>query len=409
MADIVAQIAELAAEGLTEYAIHKRLGIKRHQARKGIDAYLKGKASQALTIIPPQAAVLELYDAACRALAEASAIEDVMPLLDQIEHVKLHAKKVRDRLLMADALAFQQKAERKLGQVIVAAREISGHFVQGHRSSKSSDEELLPRATLAEVGVDRKLSSRAQKLAQQDDATFKESVESLRERVIAGAAKVVDREAAQAEKGDRRAEREHILGAKQQALPQQKFGVIVADPEWRFEPWSRKTGMDRAADNHYPTSCTEVIASRDVKSIAADDCVLFLWATVPMLPHALLVMEAWGFDYRSHCIWSKRRDGNEFGMAVSAPAVGTGYWFRNCHELLLVGVKGKIPAPAPGTQEISIIEGHIREHSRKPDYFLEIIERLFPTLPKIELNRRGPARPGWIAWGNEAEQLEAAE
>src|SRR6202035_5780837 len=108
-------------------------------------------------------------------------------------------------------------------------------------------------------------------------------------------------------KTDRRTEREHDLGQKQQALPQQKFGVIVADPEWRFEPWSRSNGMDRAADNHYPTSCTEVIAARDVPSIAADDCVLFLWATVPMLPHALIVMGAWGFDYQSHVIWAKRR------------------------------------------------------------------------------------------------------
>ena len=58
--------------------------------------------------------------------------------------------------------------------------------------------------------------------------------------------------------------REQALAAKQLALPDKRYGVIVADPEWRFEPWSRETGMDRAADNHYPTSCTEVIAARDV-------------------------------------------------------------------------------------------------------------------------------------------------
>jgi N6-adenosine-specific RNA methylase IME4 len=32
-----------------------------------------------------------------------------------------------------------------------------------------------------------------------------------------------------------------------------------------------------------------------------------------------------------------------------------------------------------------------------------MIEEYYPTLPKIELNRRGPPRPGWDAWGNEAE------
>jgi N6-adenosine-specific RNA methylase IME4 len=48
-------------------------------------------------------------------------------------------------------------------------------------------------------------------------------------------------------------------------------------------------------------------------------------------------------------------------------------------------------------------------HSEKPEVFLKMIEEYFPNLPKIELNRRGPARPDWEAWGNEAEPAEAAE
>jgi N6-adenosine-specific RNA methylase IME4 len=100
-------------------------------------------------------------------------------------------------------------------------------------------------------------------------------------------------------------------------------------------------------------------------------------------------MDAWGFDYRSHQIWNKDR-------------IGTGYWFRNKHELLLVGVRGDIPAPAPGENDTSVIDARRGEHSAKPEVFLEMIERLYPNLPKIELNRRGPARAGWDAWGNEA-------
>jgi N6-adenosine-specific RNA methylase IME4 len=198
------------------------------------------------------------------------------------------------------------------------------------------------------------------------------------------------REIAQTAKRDHRVARERTLGEKQTSLPTQKFGVILADPEWRFEPWSRTTGMDRAADNHYPTSCTEVIASRDVASIAANDCVLFLWATAPILPQAFVVMAAWGFDYRSNFVWGKDR-------------VGMGYWNRNKHEHLLIGVKGNVPAPTPGTQSDSLLPGSVGEHSAKPEIFFEMIERYFPTLPKIELNCRGAARPGWVAWGNEAE------
>jgi hypothetical protein len=88
----------------------------------------------------------------------------------------------------------------------------------------------------------------------------------------------------------RRDERERVLGQKQCALPDRRYGVIVADPEWQWEPWSHDTGMDRSAANHYPTSILPVIAARDVPSISAKDCVLFLWATIPMLPHALVVM-----------------------------------------------------------------------------------------------------------------------
>ena len=187
-----------------------------------------------------------------------------------------------------------------------------------------------------------------------------------------------------------RAKREADLGAEQLALPNARYGVIVADPEWRFEPYSRDSGMDRAADNHYATSSLDVIKARDVASIAADDAVLFLWATVPLMPQALEVMEAWGF-YKSGAVWVKDR-------------AGTGYWFRNRHELLLVGTRGKIPAPAPGTQWESMIEAPVGEHSAKPERFLEMIEAYFPSLPKIEFNCRGSPRSGWDAWGAETVQ-----
>lgn len=189
-------------------------------------------------------------------------------------------------------------------------------------------------------------------------------------------------------KKEARATREISLSEKQRALPAKKFGVIYADPEWRFEPYNRDSGMDRAADNHYPTSGTEAICARPVEQIAAGDCVLFLWATVPMLPDAFDVIRAWGFEYKSHCMWSKDR-------------IGTGYWFRNAHELLLIATRGKIPAPAMGEQWDSVIEAPVGRHSEKPEKFYELIESYFPNLPKIELNAR-KARSGWDAWGLEA-------
>jgi N6-adenosine-specific RNA methylase IME4 len=74
---------------------------------------------------------------------------------------------------------------------------------------------------------------------------------------------------------------------------------------------------------------------------------------------------------------------------------------------LLLGTKGAVPAPTQGTQGSSVINAPRREHSRKPDEAYDLIEKFFPSLPKIELNQRY-ARPGWDGWGNETPVQEDA-
>lgn len=196
----------------------------------------------------------------------------------------------------------------------------------------------------------------------------------------------------QIEKKERRDAREKELGKNQHDLPDRRFGVILADPEWPFDVWSEETGQDRAAKNHYPTSTIAVITSRPVASIAAEDCVLGLWATVPKLPVALDVMREWGFTYVTHIAWVKDR-------------IGTGYWFRNNHEILLIGKRGAPPKPADGTQWRSAITAPRGAHSEKPDFQYEFFETFFPSWSKIELNARR-ARPGWRGWGFEAPKAE---
>jgi N6-adenosine-specific RNA methylase IME4 len=195
----------------------------------------------------------------------------------------------------------------------------------------------------------------------------------------------------------RRKQWEKELGNRQLALPDRKYGVIVADPEWKDEVWGEETGSaTRAPALHYLTSDADVIASRDVASIAAKDCVLFLWSTNQHLRIAMSVLEAWGFEYRSNYVWGKDR-------------IRLGRWNRSKHETFLVGARGSPPCPAPGTQWESLIitptEG--LEHSEKPEIFLKMIEEYYPTMPKIELNCRGRPRDGWDAWGNEVDS-EAA-
>jgi N6-adenosine-specific RNA methylase IME4 len=145
--------------------------------------------------------------------------------------------------------------------------------------------------------------------------------------------------------------------------------------------------MDGAADNY--CAIMDLVSITALQVPVANDAVLLLWATVPMLPQALEVVVAWGFEYNSHIVWIKNR-------------TGTGYWFDNKHELLLIGVRGhRIPAPAPGNNYKSVVEAPIGEHSAKPPIFRIMIETMFPNIPKIELFARGGAIDGWTRWGSE--------
>jgi N6-adenosine-specific RNA methylase IME4 len=149
-------------------------------------------------------------------------------------------------------------------------------------------------------------------------------------------------------KQKRRAERERDLAAKIKALPTEKFGCILADPEWPWEVWSSATGMDRSPANDFPLSKLEDIKARDVQSIAADDCALWLWSTAPLRDQVYEVMRAWGFKPVTEFIWDKGE-------------IGLGYWNRNMHEILLLGTKGNVPAPAPGRN------GRPSSKLRRPD------------------------------------------
>ena len=325
------------------------------------------------------------YETARAALAECRRIDEVKDIRDKAEAMRAYGRMANDVTLEMDAADLRLRAERRLGLMLNEAKR-EGRFGKGRPKEADKCAET-GHLTLDELGIDRKLSARSQKVGGIAEQAFEAMVERTRQRIADGAGKVSFDLSTQ-DKKDKRANREKILAGIQFALPTKKYGVIYADPEWRFEVYSRDTGLDRSADNHYSTTATDSICERPVGDIAADDCCLFLWATVPMLPDALKVIEAWGFKYKSHAMWRKDR-------------IGTGYWFRNAHELLLVGTRGNVPAPAMGTQLESVIDAPVGKHSEKPDAFYELIETYFPNLPKIELNARR-ARPGWDAWGNEA-------
>lgn len=182
-------------------------------------------------------------------------------------------------------------------------------------------------------------------------------------------------------------------------LAGRRFGVLYADPPWRFQAWSGK-GKARSAENHYPTKTrAEIEALRDhVHRLAADDCALFLWAVMPQLPEALRVIEAWGFAFKTVAFtWVKL---TRSGVGIS---MGLGYWTRANAELCLLATRGRPRRMSNDVRQIVIQP--VGEHSRKPEAVRFGIERLVPG-PYLELYGRRPFQ-GWTVWGNEVEEQRA--
>ena len=193
-------------------------------------------------------------------------------------------------------------------------------------------------------------------------------------------------EAKRKRRAEKREEREESLSAKATQLPtgEQKFSVIYADPPWRYD-FSETT--NREIENQYPTMDIEEIKAVKVSEFCHTDAVLYLWATAPKLREGLAVMDAWGFEYKTHMVWVKDK-------------IGMGYWARSQHELILIGTRGQFSPPPAEKRVSSIIEAPRMKHSQKPVQCAELLETLYPEMAKIELFCREP-RKGWAAWGNE--------
>jgi len=137
------------------------------------------------------------------------------------------------------------------------------------------------------------------------------------------------------------------------------------------------------------------IMSLPVENISADKSHLYLWVPNALLPDGLTVMEAWGFKYKGNIVWEKvRKDGEPDGR-------GVGFYFRNVTELILFGIRGDNNRTlSPARSQVNLVRTQKREHSRKPDEIVTIIERCSPG-PYLELFARGE-REGWDMWGNQA-------
>lgn len=179
-----------------------------------------------------------------------------------------------------------------------------------------------------------------------------------------------------------------------------RFRTILADPPWQFQNRTGKMAPEHKRLNRYPTMALEEIKRLPVVQVAEEKSHLYLWVPNALLPEGLDVMESWGFRYKTNIVWEKiRKDGGPDGR-------GVGFYFRNVTELLLFGIRGTgMRTLDPARTQVNLIRTQKREHSRKPDEMIDLIEACSPG-PYLELFARGE-REGWTLWGNQANEKYA--
>lgn len=311
-------------------------------------------------------------------------MDEVRDIRDKAEAVRAYARQAKNKDLEIDCAEIRMRAERRLGEIRAAQPKNPGTKIIGGDATAGGSVLAPPDIpTNAELGLDKKLSARAQKLAAVPEAEFEGMLGEWRERV----GKENERVTTNLLRAGEHARRDADLEQIETVWPEGKYPLIYADPPWRYEH-PPIGASNRSIENHYPTMDLAEICALPVQNVAMDNAVLFLWATAPKLAECMEVISAWGFEYRTCMVWVKDR-------------IGMGYHARNKHEILLIAKRGQLSPPKPENRPDSVVVAARLEHSAKPLEFYNLIESMYPSLPKIELFAR-QQREGWAVWGNQS-------
>ena len=354
------------------------------------------------------AAPLARYDHACRAIAEARSIDEVLLIHDQARALAAAARIAKNRDLEADCVEIRLRATRRLDQLRQAQKETVG-LNQGAVPGKTGlrgNPVLNSRRSLAGQGIDKNLAHQARVLGGMDEAEFEATIADARDKVARAVRNAV-REV------EIRQEREIYSARTKQggtvddlmalAASGYRASAICVDVPSRFMAYSSK-GRQRSAERHYETMDVAELAAMApvIQALAGKDCALFYWTSGPFNAEALEVVKAWGFDYKSWVfVWVKTKPSSGVleleDLSPKDLHWSTGFNSRGNVEAVLLAKRGS-PLRL-GADVHQVIIAPVGEHSEKPDETYRRIERLFPG-PYLELFARQP-REGWTTWGNE--------
>ena len=330
----------------------------------------------ALRKLSDRDAVLVKLDLARTALVEARTIQETKKIADLAKAMKVYsAQQKLGKEVEEHAYAIFCQAMRRVGKMLRETDRAKGAAGIGPVAiPERYRNEQTP--TLAEIGLTPKESALAQKIARLPEEEF-----SLVRDGVATITKVL------------RELKKRELAANPLPPFRGRYRVIYADPPWKYNDQLAisNDGANESygpADAHYPQMSIDELCALDVKAIAEDDAVLFIWVTSPLLESSFSVIEAWGFKYKASFVWDKVKH-------------NMGHYNSVRHEFLLVATRGTcLPDESKLFNSVQRIE-RTKKHSEKPEGFRQIIDTLYTRGERIELFARA-SHAGWSVWGNEA-------
>lgn len=312
--------------------------------------------------------VITKLDTAHRALVEARTMQDVKHIIDMAAAAEVYAKRqsLGDEII-GQAHAIKIEALRRLGEMLKATPRAAGGDhggrpkIDGTRVVPS-----IPTPTLKNIGLSKKTSAIAQHLARLPVKQFQQVRDGT--STITKAIRTVER-----------ARRPIVVPAAG------TYACIVIDPPWEMEKIVREE-RPRQVGFDYPSMTEDELVTLALPK--ADDCHLYLWTTHKHLPIALRLGEAWGFHYECLLTWVKNVGFTPYS------------WMRSTEHVLFCR-RGNLTLLRLGLR--LDFNAKVREHSRKPDEFYDLVRQASPG-PRIDMFAR-EAHEGFDTWGNETDKF----
>ena len=174
------------------------------------------------------------------------------------------------------------------------------------------------------------------------------------------------------------------------------YSTIVADPPWdygsTFTPKNPGEEWQKGGECPYSTMTVDDIAAMPVAGLAAKDAHLYLWVTNLFIADGFDIARTWGFTPKTVITWAKVKSDDP-----TSPSMKVGHWYRSATEHAIFATRGSVPRRGPAEFSTLLMHPRIKEHSVKPDAFLDMVEQVSPG-PYVELFCRRP-RFGWDSWG----------